>query len=273
MNNSLRPEYIHERFGGQLQNGDVAKYVLVPGSRKRVEWFTQSWTNVQKKASHYEFLLYSGEFEGIPVSACSTGIGARSTSIAVDEIAAMGGQTFIRAGVTGSIQKNVNVGDLIIATAAVRMDKTSEHYVCIEYPAVADFEVVCALIEAADKLGYPYHIGVGATASSFYAGEGMSGFNGYRHSDMEHIVSDLRAARVLDWDTETSTIFTLCGLYGLRAGRINVVVDDPATGHYNPIGEPHLVETTLEAVRILASWDQQKAKSKARFMLPLDPLS
>lgn len=273
MNIPPRPEYIHERLGGQLQDGDIAKYVLVPGSRKRVEWFTRLWSDVQKKASHYEFLVYTGEYNGIPISACSTGIGARSTSIAIDEMAALGGHTFIRAGVTGSLQKNVNVGDLIIATAAVRMDKTSEHYVCIEYPAIADFEVVCALVEAAEILEYPYHIGVGATASSFYAGEGISGFNGYRHSGMDHIVSDLRAARVLDWDTETATIYTLCGLYGLRAGRINVVVDDPATGHYNPIGESHLVETTLEAVRILASWDQEKARSTAKYCLPLDPFS
>ncbi len=267
-----RPEYIHERMGGQLNDGDIARYVLVPGSRKRVEWFTRYWSESRQLASHYEFLVYTGIMDGIPITACSTGIGARSTSIAIDEMSALGADTFIRAGVTGSLQTGVKVGDLIIATAAVRMDKTSEHYVPVEYPAIADFEVTSALVEACEKLRQPYHVGVGATASSFYAGEGMSGYGGYRQEFMDHIVSDLRVAKVLDWDTETATIFTLCSLYGLRAGRINVVVDDPITGEYNPIGENSLVETSLEALRILAAWDHQKEKIGARYILPLDPL-
>jgi uridine phosphorylase len=266
-----RPEYIHERMGGQLHPGDIARYALVPGSRKRLEALSETWDQKRKLASHYEFLVYSGEMDGIPLSACSTGIGSRSTSIAIDELAALGADTFIRCGVTGAIQPEIKAGDLIIASAAVRMDKTSEHYIPVEYPAVADFEVVCALIEAAEKFGYRYHVGVVATASSFYAGEGTSGFQGYRHSGMDHIVSDLQAAKVLDWDTETAVIFTLCSLYGLRAGRINVVVDDPVTGTYDPSGEPSLVQTTLEAIRILAEWDKKKINLGSRYTLPSDP--
>jgi uridine phosphorylase len=90
---------------------------------------------------------------------------------------------------------------------------------------------------------------------------------------MDNIGPDLRMAKVLDWDTETSVIFTLCSLYGLRAGRINVVVDDPETGKYNPIGEASLVETTLEAVRILAEWDRIRISSGAKYTLPLDPFA
>jgi len=74
-------------------------------------------------------------------------------------------------------------------------------------------------------------------------------------------MSDLRAARVYDWDDETATLLTQCSLYGLRAGRINVIVDDPQTGAYTPVGEEHLVQTALEAIRILAFWDQDKSKT------------
>jgi len=236
---------LHERLGGQLSPGQIADYVLAPGSEKRVEQFVASWDEAEKVAQHYEFLVYSGKFGGVPISACSTGIGGRSASIAIAEMAALGGNTFIRVGVTGGIQPGFQVGDLVIATGAVRMDKTSEHYVFIDYPATADIEVVCALIAAAEKFGYPYHAGIVATASSFYAGEGITCYNGYRHSKMDTIEADLRAANVLDWDTETATIFTLCSLYGLRAGRVNAIVDDPQTGTYNPLGEQKAMQVAL----------------------------
>lgn len=264
-------EYIHERMGGQIESGSIASYVLVPDSERRVLHLAHTWDTAQKLAHHYEFLVYSGEMAGVPVSACSTGCGGRSTSIAVDEMAALGATTFLRVGVTGTLQKSIAVGDLVIASAAVRMDKTSEHYVSVEYPAIADFEVTSALVAAAQRLAHPFHVGVGATASSFYAGKGTTCFGGYRHSAMDHIESDLRAANVLDWDTETATIFTLCSLYGLRAGRINAVVDDPKTGYYNPVGEERAIETALEAIKILAAWDKAKVASNKKHVLPQYP--
>jgi uridine phosphorylase len=263
--------YLHERLGGQLMEGDVAPYVLVPGSQRRVEQLAARWEVARKVAEHYEFLVYTGMLAHRPISACSTGIGGNSTSIAVSEMAALGGHTFLRVGVTGSMQPGVAVGDLIIATGAVRMDKTSEHYVPIQYPAVADFEVVCALIAAAQQQGCAYHAGIVATSSSFYCGEGTPGFRGYTHSGMDHIVRDLRSAKVLDWDTETATLFTLCSLYGLRAGRINVVVDDPETGLYNPIGEEKGIQVAVEAIKLLASWDATKQRNKKRYTLPSHP--
>ncbi len=266
-----RPAYIHERMGGQLQPGDVAPYVLVPGSARRAEQFASYWQNSRKLAEHYEFVVYSGELDGVPVTACCTGCGGRSTSIAVDEMAALGGTTFLRVGVTGSLQPHVAAGDLIIASAAVRLDRTSEHYVRVEYPATAHFEVTAALIAAAQKLGYPYHVGIAATPATFSAGEGFATYGGYRQAGWESIASDLRAARVYDWDTETATIFTLASLYGLRAGRLNAVVDDPTTGKYNPIGEERAIETGLEALRILAAWDKEKARTGRRYALPAYP--
>ena len=263
--------YIHERFGGQCGPGDVAPYVLVPGSQRRVRQLAEGWEQVEQKASHYEFLVLTGRLNNIPISACSTGIGARSTAIAVDEAAALGGHTFLRVGVTGSLQPHVRVGDLIIATGAVRMDKTAEAYVPVEYPAVAHFEVVNALVAAAEEYGYPYHTGIVATSSSFYCGEGTSGYGGYRHSAMDAIVPDLQAAGVYDWDTETAPLLALCSLYGLRAGRINAVVDDPETGLYNPVGEANAIRTALRAIELLAAADEQKRQTGARYAVPAFP--
>jgi uridine phosphorylase len=260
-------------MGGQCQPGDIAPYILVPGSEKRVERFASLWDSARKVAQHYEFLVYTGKMGDVPISACSTGCGPRSTSIAVDEMAALGANTFIRAGVSGAIQPGLKAGDLIIASGAVRLDRTSEHYVFVEYPATAHYEVIAALAVAAEKFGYRYHIGIVASAATFSAGEGSTCFQGYRHSGMDTIESDLRAARVYDWDNETATLLTQCSLYGLRAGRINVIVDDPQTGAYNPMGEEHLVQTALEAIRILAAWDQDKSKNGAKYTLPAYPQS
>lgn len=265
---TIFPEYIHERMGGQVQQGQIAPYVLVPGSEKRVEQFASHWDTAKKVAHHYEFLIYTGHYHGIPISACSTGCGGRSTAIAVDEMAALGANTFLRVGVTGTLQPGIMAGDLIIATGAVRMDRTSEHYVFVEYPATADYEVVCALIAAAERRRYRYHVGLVATAATFYAGEGVSCFGGYRHSGMDPIEDDLRRARVLDWDNETATILTLASLYGLRAGRINAVVDDPNTGQYNPKGEAWAIQTALDAIQILAYWDGEKARRGKNFIYP-----
>ncbi|MCC6778201.1 MAG: nucleoside phosphorylase [Hyphomicrobiales bacterium] len=272
MTNPL-PAYIHERMGGQLEPGSVAPYVLVPGSARRAEQFAARMQGARKLAEHYEFVVYTGDLDGVPVTACSTGCGGRSTSIAVDEMAALGGTTFLRVGVTGSLQPHVAAGDLIIASAAVRLDRTSEHYVRIEYPATAHFEVTRALITAARKLGYPYHVGIAATPATFSAGEGFATHGGYRQSSWDHIAPDLRAARVYDWDTETATIFTLASLYGFRAGRVNAVVDDPTTGKYNPVGETRAIETGLEALRILAAWDKEKEHTGRRYALPPYPLA
>ena len=268
---SKLPEYIHDRMGGQLDKGQVADYVIVPGSQNRIAMIVSHWEESRMLAHHYEFLVHSGTLDGQPITTCSTGIGGRSTSIAIDEMASLGAKTFIRIGVTGGIQPDMAVGDLVIASGAVRMDKTSEHYVFLEYPAVADIEVTWALIAAAETQGCNYHVGIGATASSFYAGQGITCFDGYRNSKMNSVASDIQAANVYDWDSETATIFTLCSLYGLRAGRINVIVDDPDTGLYNPIGEEKAVKVVTEAVRLLMKWDKINLETNQDVMLPEYP--
>mgnify|MGYP001337457285 FL=1 len=263
--------YIHNRMGGKLTDNQIAPYVVMPGSQNRIQKIIRHWDEYHMLAEHYEFHVYSGLLNGQEITACSTGIGGRSTSIAVDEMAALGAHTFIRVGVTGGIQEHMQVGDLVIATGAVRLDRTSEHYVFKEYPAVADAEVICALISAAESLGCTYHTGIVATVSSFYAGQGITCHNGYRNSRMDTIETDLKNANVYDWDSETATILTLSNLYGLRAGRINVVVDDPDTGIYNPIGEEMAVNVTIKAMETLMEWDKLKKQTGQQVILPSLP--
>jgi uridine phosphorylase len=236
-------------------DGPLPAYVLVPGSEHRVRRFGEHLDEVRTLAQERDFLLVAGTLDGIPVAACSTGIGGYGVSLAVDALGGRGATTFIRVGVTGALQERIGTGDLVIASGAVRMDGTSDVFADPAYPAAADTWVTAALVAAAHAAGAPVHVGVGGTSSSFYAGEGIPAFGGFVSASMAGIEDELRAAGVLDWDTETATLFTVARLRGWRAGRMNVVVDDRSTGRYNPIGEPRAIEVALRAVRILAGWD------------------
>jgi uridine phosphorylase len=256
------------RFFGRVQSGQIAPFVLVPGSKGRVRRFASYWDWAVQVAETHEFLIYTGELNGVTVSACSTGIGGTSIAIAVQELVALGAHTLIRVGVTGTLQETVAVGDLTIATAAIRRDRISDFYVPCEIPALASHEIVLALAAACQSRGYTFHIGVTATTGTFYCGEGRPGANNYTQSFMATIVDDFASSGVLDWDTETATLFSLAGCLGVRAGRINAVLDSPRSTQTDPQAEERAVQAALEAVEILADWDQRKAVMKQACLLP-----
>ena len=144
----------------------------------------------------------------------------------VSELANLGADTFIRVGSCGAIQENINCGDLIICSGAMRQDSTSEDYIDLSYPAVANYEVVSALINACKKLNVKYHVGISCTTSSFHCGQSRPGFKNYTQSFHAKKIQDLKNAGVLNFEMEAATIFTLSGIYGLRAGAVLTVVAD-----------------------------------------------
>jgi uridine phosphorylase len=256
------------QFFGRVQPGDIAPFVLVPGSKGRVRQFATYLDRAVQIAETHEFLIYTGELNGVPVSACSTGIGGTSVAVAVQELVALGAHTLIRVGVTGTLQETVAVGDLTIATAAIRSDRISDFYVPHEIPALASHEIVLALAAACQRRQYTFHIGVTATTGTFYCGEGRPGANNYTQSFMATIVDDFARSGVLDWDTETATLFSLAGRFGVRAGRVNAVLDSPRSTQTDPQAEERAVQAALEAVKILADWDQHKAVTKQACLPP-----
>ncbi|OYR79068.1 uridine phosphorylase, partial [Halorubrum sp. E3] len=133
--------------------GDVADAVLLPGNPERVDKVTALWDDHEEVASHREYRTATGAYEDAPISVTSTGIGSPSAAIAVEELARVGVDTFIRVGSCGAIQPEMEVGDLVITTGAVRQEGTSDEYVREDYPAAADGEVVSALVAAAERLG------------------------------------------------------------------------------------------------------------------------
>ncbi len=145
-----------------------AKYAILPGDPGRVEKIASKLNNAHKIGVNREYTSYLGELDGEKVLVISTGMGGPSTAICVEELAVLGLENLIRVGTSGGMQLNVNAGDIVIALGAIRQEGTSKEYVPIEYPAIADLDLVNALKQAADELGYTNHVGTVQCKDSFY---------------------------------------------------------------------------------------------------------
>lgn len=250
--------------------GDVARYCLLPGDPKRVDKIAQLWDSAALVADYREHVTYTGKIGEMEISACSTGAGGGSTASAVEDLAEIGVDTFIRVGTCGAIQEHIRPGDLIISSGAVRMEGTSDGYVTNSYPATAHHEVVLALIEAAERLNVTYHVGIGYTAASFFCGQGRPGYRGYRQSFMETILPDMNAAGVLNFEMEAATVFTISSLYHLRAGAIFTVVANRMEDSfkYDNSTVDNNIKVANLAMEILYEWDNLKKEQGKSFWYP-----
>jgi len=217
-----------------LRGGEVAEHVFLCGDPARVARIAAGWANAREVCNLREYRIVVGELNGVPLTAASTGIGAPSTAVLVEELAKVGAQTFLRIGNSGGLDPQLALGDLVITTGAVRDDGTTRSYVEAAYPAVADYEVVAALVGAARHRGVRHRTGITWSLDAFYARNAVLGasgdieamsFGGYRPPDLEAKIVQLRAARVQNCEMESGALLTLANLLGLRAGCICVVSD------------------------------------------------
>ncbi|WIV67596.1 nucleoside phosphorylase [Natrialbaceae archaeon AArc-T1-2] len=245
----------------EVAPGDVADAVLLPGNPERVEKVLACWDDGEVRAHHREYRTATGTYEGTPISVTSTGIGSPSAAIAVEELARVGADTLVRVGSCGAIQPEMAVGDLVITTGALRQEGTSDEYVREDYPAVADSEVVSALVAAAERLGYDYHTGITMSADSFYAGQGRPGVDGFEAAGSERLLEELKEANVANVEMEASAILTLANLYGLRAGAVCTVYADRDSGEFRTEGAYRAAETASLAVHLLARMDEIKREA------------
>ena len=157
-----------KHYHTQVGRGDVGRYVIMPGDPKRCEKIAKYFDHPRLIADSREYVTYTGTLEGEMVSVTSTGIGGPSASIAMEELVMSGADTFIRIGTCGGMDLDVKSGDIVIANGAIRMEGTSKEYAPIEFPAVPDFGVTNALVNAAETLKKPYHVGVVQCKDSFF---------------------------------------------------------------------------------------------------------
>ena len=147
---------------------DVGQYVIMPGDPKRCEKIAKYFDDAKLVGDNREFVTYTGYLDGVKVSVTSTGIGGPSASIALEELVACGAHTFVRIGTCGGMDVDVCGGDVVIAQAAIRFEGTTKEYCPIEYPAVADIDVLLALREASKQIGVKSHVGVVQCKDAFY---------------------------------------------------------------------------------------------------------
>jgi uridine phosphorylase len=217
-----------------LRRGDVSPYAFVCGDPARVDRIAARWKGVRQVCNLREYRVAVGEHEGVRLTAASTGIGGPSTAILIEELAKIGVRTFIRIGNSGGLGSDLALGDLVVTTGAVRDDGTSRAYVAPEYPAVASYEIVVALVEAARDRGIPVRTGITWSLDAFYARNAILASDGslrsmsfeeYWPPGLAERISDMQRARVLNCEMESGVLLTLAGLFGLRAGAICVVSD------------------------------------------------
>jgi uridine phosphorylase len=212
----------------QVGSGDVAPYVLLPGDPGRVEVIASIWDEAHHVASNREYVTFTGTYRGAPISCTSTGIGAPSTAIAMEELARCGATTFFRVGTCGTFLDHVANGDMAIFDSAVRLDGASHGYAPPEYPAVASYDVVAAAVKAAETLEMPFHVGTTRSADTFYARHPRPGssFNDFWQGWWRDHFEDLKRLNVIGAEMEASLIFVLARIWGLRAGGVAVVLDN-----------------------------------------------
>lgn len=205
----------------RLRPGDVGRYVLLPGDPGRSDRVAKYLDNARLIASNREYRTFTGTYKGVGISVTSTGIGCPSAAIAVEELANVGAQNFIRIGSSAGLQPGIHIGDLLITTGAMKNEGTSRFHVPDVFPAVPDFFLTRTLIDTADdlkgQLGYQYHVGLSASDDSFY-GESQ---------EWIQKLSDLGLNNV---EMEASAIFTVAHVRKLRAAAICAVSGNLVTG-------------------------------------------
>jgi uridine phosphorylase len=254
----------HLRIGPR----DIAPTVILPGDPDRVGMISAGWDEVCPVGANREFVTHTGRLSGESLSAISTGIGNPAMATVVESLAQLGARTLLRIGTTGCIQPGISLGDIIIASGAVRLDGASKAYVRPEYPAAAHPEVVIALAWACEELGLRYHVGVTASTDSWYLGQGRPGFNNYYPSFSREVIEDMQAAGVLNFEMESAALLTLAGVYRLRAGAIFAVVANRIENTFEVKGVNQAVAAVnLAAVR-LAEMDRERDAAGAKLWHP-----
>ena len=220
-------------------------------------------------ADTHMFVTYTGYYKGTKITVCSTGSGAPETEIAlVDFFRFSDADTFIRAGTSGTYLENVAVGDLVIAAGAVRDEGTSAAYITPTYPAFANYEVMLAMLQAADDMGIQHHLGVTRSTDSCQAGQGRPVL-GYHQQDSKAQPEYWKQAGILNFERETSIIYTMSSLFGFRACAVNAVVNStPRKSLEVGAGSDEVFRTVLEGIHLLAKWDEAKEQSGKRYLLP-----
>jgi len=244
-----------------LAPGEVGQYVLIPGDPFRTALIARHLDGARELAWSREYRTFTGRVGDTPVSTCSSGIGGPSMAIAVEELGELDVHTFLRVGTCGGGQPGIRLGDLVIATGAVRSEGTPDAYVPREYPAIASHEVVSACVEAASAAAAPHHLGVIRSVDALYADllpERLP-----RPAELRAELEMWARAGVVANDMESSTLLVVSALRRWRAGVILLCVDELGAGEIHHVDASmidRLIAVAVDAIRRLIERDRAAAR-------------
>lgn len=226
MSKTVSPNEVLYHIGLSKEMIEGAEYVLLPGDPHRSESLAKAFDpNAKFLADCREHISYLANFHGQKVLVCSSGLGGPNIGITVEELAVIGLKYFLRVGTCGAIQSSIELGDVAISAAAVRLEGTSRDFAPVEYPAVSSFEFTADMIEGAKAAKAPHHIGITASTDTFWQGqERYDSFTGYLLRRQRGAMDEWRALNVMNFEMEAATLFVMCSTMRLHAACICGVV-------------------------------------------------
>ena len=252
-----------KQFHIACAQGDIGRYCILPGDPGRVPAIAALFDDAKQIAYNREFNVWTGTLLGEKVTACSTGIGGPSASIAMEELHKCGADTFIRTGTCGGIALDVQSGDVVVATGAIRYEHTSREYAPIEFPAVADFQVVNALVQATKSLDLPLHTGIVQCKDSFYGQHDPAASPVYY--ELQQKWESWKRLGVLASEMESAALFVVAAALGCRCGSCFHVVwnqEREAAGLDQKMSEDtsSSVKVSVEALKLLIEADRKAGR-------------
>jgi uridine phosphorylase len=247
----------------KARDEDISRYMFIPGSHLRGRRIAERLEECRVVSATRGYWVYSGYYDGVFMTVCSTGMGGPVVAIAMEELARMGADTFIRVGSSGAGQDHLGVGDIAVATATVRFGGTSNNYLPPFFPASANFELTRELVDAAARRGITVHTGVCSAGDAFYAP---------KDPDSRAL---MKKAGVIANEMESDTQFTMGHFHGWRCGAAFVLdggnakkiaqssatgmtIADHATNPDFAKGEDDVITICLDAMATIAKKDAAK---------------
>jgi uridine phosphorylase len=254
------PKYLKLPDGTQpsilCKRGDISKYVILTNTIQLAERVAAHMAKMRlvgkgdSSGGFAETAAYNGFVDGLELTAICSGIGSGHTSTIIEELINIGARVLIQVGATGAMQEDIDIGDIVIPAGAVRDEGTTPYYAPLQYPAMCDYRVVNALVEAAEKLGVKYHVGIVRTTDGLYPSQRI-----------EELVSRWKSLGVLSVDQEVSAILTVPAVRGAFGGAALAVVGNLVQGKHYLQGDvdpesikgmyENVIRINIDAARIL----------------------
>jgi uridine phosphorylase len=210
-----------------------ANYAILINDKQFVEPIAKILDKDAKYLSeNREYFTYLATVKGHKIVVISTGLGGPAMGIGIEEFATIGLKYFIRLGETGALQYDMNIGDLVISKASMRMEGTSKHYAPENYPAVASLEMTNTFRETLKYHNLKFHYGITVTTDTFWPAQGRRGYLDFIPPKYANILEEWRKYKILSVDMELSTLFTLCNVFNLEAVAVLDVINRNFEGDF-----------------------------------------